>query len=176
MNRHACIKEALRLHPAVAMPLERIVPPTGAQLGDSSHFLPGGTIVGMNPYVVNRDKGIFGLDAEVFRPERWLERPSVPSADGDARNGEDASEEYADEGNTKETLLRMDKTLLTFGAGSRYCIGKNISLLEMAKFVPQVLRRFELRWAGGKGKEEWEVETFWFAKQKGMGVVFVPRS
>jgi cytochrome P450 len=153
------------------MPLERIVPPPGAQLSDSN-FLPGGTIVGMNPYVVNRDQGIFGRDAEDFRPERWLERRSDPSADGGANDGEDADEECVDdEGNTKETLLRMDKTLLTFGAGSRYCIGKNISLLEMAKFVPQVLRRFELRWAGGKGKEEWEVETFWFAKQKGMGVV-----
>lgn len=28
----------------------------------------------MNPYVVYRNKNIFGEDAHLFRPERWIER------------------------------------------------------------------------------------------------------
>ena len=52
----ACMREALRMHPAVGLLLERIVPPEGATI--SGAFLPGGTIVGMNPWVAARDKNV----------------------------------------------------------------------------------------------------------------------
>jgi cytochrome P450 len=71
--RQAVIKETLRLHPAVAAPLERVVPPEGATVG--GHYLQAGTIVGMNPWVIHRDTTIYGADAEEFRPERWLDSP-----------------------------------------------------------------------------------------------------
>ncbi|KAK6373428.1 hypothetical protein LTS17_008448 [Exophiala oligosperma] len=67
----ACMREALRMHPAVGQLLERIVPVEGATV--SGHFLPGGTVVGMNPWVAARDKNVYGGDADKFRPERWLE-------------------------------------------------------------------------------------------------------
>jgi hypothetical protein len=67
----ACIKEGLRIHPVVGMLLERIVPEGGATF--DGVFLPGGTIVGMNPWVIARDKKVYGEDAEDFRPERWIE-------------------------------------------------------------------------------------------------------
>ena len=35
----ACVKESMRLHPAVGLTLERVVPPQGIELCD--HFLPG---------------------------------------------------------------------------------------------------------------------------------------
>jgi len=38
----------------------------------------------------------------------------------------------------------MNGTMLQFGMGSRTCIGKNISLLEIYKLVPSMLRRFEV--------------------------------
>jgi hypothetical protein len=69
--RQAVIKEALRIHPAVQYPIERIVPPGGSEICGLN--LPPGTIVGMNPYVIHHDPGIFGEDAADFRPERWLE-------------------------------------------------------------------------------------------------------
>ncbi len=65
------MKEALRIHPGVAFPLERCVPPAGADLG--GYKLPGGTNVSANPAVIHVDKDIFGNDADRFRPERWLE-------------------------------------------------------------------------------------------------------
>lgn len=113
----ACIKEALRLHPAVGLPLERVVPPQGANI--CGERIAGGTIVGCNAWVIHRREEIFGQNVEAFRPERWLE---------------------AD----KETRKEMESCMLHFGMGSRTCIGKNISLLEIYKLVPSFMRRFEV--------------------------------
>lgn len=59
------------MHPAVGLLLERVVPQGGARLGDA--WLSEGTVVGINPWVASRDKTVYGPDADVFRPERWLE-------------------------------------------------------------------------------------------------------
>jgi len=66
----ACINEAIRIHPSFCLPLERIVPAGGITI--SGHFLEEGTVVGMNPYVVNRDRETYGEDADDWRPERWM--------------------------------------------------------------------------------------------------------
>ncbi|GKT70702.1 P450 monooxygenase [Colletotrichum tofieldiae] len=141
-----CLKEAMRMHPGVSYPLERVVPAGGSRLG--GQFLPEGTIVGANAAVLHRNRHIFGEDADEFRPERWL---------GD-----------------EEKVKIMDRHLLTFGAGARTCIGKNISIMEMCKLVPQVLRQFELEWASDES--EWDVQTYWFAKQMGLLVRFKERT
>lgn len=39
--------------------------------------IPGGTIVGINPWVIHRNTEIYGEDADVFRPERWLDAPEA---------------------------------------------------------------------------------------------------
>lgn len=70
----ATIKESLRMHPAVGLLLERIVPANGVSIAGT--FLPAGTVVGICPWVLHRDKRIFGEDADTFRPERWLEASS----------------------------------------------------------------------------------------------------
>lgn len=61
----------MRLHPGVSMPLERVVPSTGATICGIN--LPAGTVVGVNPAVVHYDTDAYGDDAAEFRPERWLE-------------------------------------------------------------------------------------------------------
>ncbi|TKA74559.1 hypothetical protein B0A55_04445 [Friedmanniomyces simplex] len=123
----AVIKEALRMHPAVGLLLERVVPAGGAEV--SGLHLPEGTIVGMNPWVAARDKVVYSPDPYAFRPERWLE---------------------ADE----QRLKVMERNFLAFGSGTRTCLGKNISQLEMAKVVPQVLRRFDFELV--EPGREWE--------------------
>lgn len=65
------MKEAMRLHPGVAFPLERYVPPGGATICGT--WLPEGTNVSVNAAVIHFDKAIYGNDAEEFRPERWIE-------------------------------------------------------------------------------------------------------
>lgn len=120
----ACVKEAFRLHPAAGLPLERVVPPQGAEI--AGRWVPGETIVGCSAWVIHRDRGIFGEDVDVYRPERWLV--------------DEARDKVREEARIKE----MTGTMLHFGMGSRTCIGKNISLMEIYKLVPTLLRRFEV--------------------------------
>ncbi len=83
---NACIKEALRIHPAVQFTLPRVVPPAGLQLHGHT-FAPGvryslfemvkvlrslQTVVGVNAYHIHQHTEIFGENCDKFRPERWL--------------------------------------------------------------------------------------------------------
>lgn len=114
----AVIQESFRMHPAAGLILERIVPPQGMDI--VGQFIPEGTIVGCNPWVLHRRSEIFGADVDTFRPERWLEA-------------------------SPQQQKEMKATMFQFGAGARTCIGKNVSLLEVYKLVPSFLRRFEVR-------------------------------
>jgi len=67
----ACLKEAMRVRPAVGVNITRLVPPEGAEL--DGRFFPGGTRIAVNGWVLHRDKPMFGQDADDFRPERWTE-------------------------------------------------------------------------------------------------------
>ncbi|POY70792.1 hypothetical protein BMF94_6204 [Rhodotorula taiwanensis] len=153
----ACLKETLRLHPAVPWVLPRIIPPGGASV--ACHHFAAGVEVAMSPYVFPRRKEAYGDDAEMFRPERWLEA-------------------------TAEEKKRFDRNLLTFGQGNRICVGKNIALMELSKLAPSVLYRYNLaftprRQAGSPhtlpgraidgrldDKEPWHCESQWFSHQK----------
>ncbi|TVY78358.1 Cytochrome P450 monooxygenase andK [Lachnellula suecica] len=155
----ACIKESFRLHPAPGLPIERVVPAQGAEI--AGHFIKGGTIVGCNAWVLHRRPEIFGEDVEVFRPERWI----------------------AGEGPEEEKRVKdMGATLLHFGMGARTCIGKNISLLEIYKLVPTVLRRFEAVadvWTQvhlEDPEKEWTVHNAWFVRQLNFRTTFHRRS
>lgn len=67
----ACLREAMRLRPAVGVDISRRVPPEGVEL--EGRFFRGGTRLAVNGWVLHRDRGVFGPDADAFRPERWLE-------------------------------------------------------------------------------------------------------
>ncbi|KAJ0426573.1 hypothetical protein BJY00DRAFT_298131 [Aspergillus carlsbadensis] len=133
----ACIKEAFRIHPAAGLHLERVVPASGIEI--SGHFIPGGTIVGCTPWVIHRNEDIFGLDVDKFKPDRWLVTPA-------------------------DKLKVMNGMMLQFGSGSRTCIGKNISLMEIYKLVPSFLRRFDVQLA--YPDQEWELWNAWFANDR----------
>ncbi|KAJ6121080.1 hypothetical protein N7523_005360 [Penicillium sp. IBT 18751x] len=151
----ACVKEAFRLHPAAGLPLERIVPQGGAEI--SGHFVPGGTIVGCSAWLIHINKKVFGEDAEFYRPERWLPDEEAVKTDlGKA----------AEDRRIKE----MNGTMFHFGMGSRTCLGKNISLLEIYKLVPSMLRRFEIQFTDPN--QEWELVNAWFVKQKNFTTSF----
>lgn len=136
----AVLKESLRLHPAVGFPLWREVPSGGATI--SGKYFPAGTNVGMNPWVAHRNRHVWGVDAEDFRPERWIK-------------------------SSEDRLRGMHAMFMPFGLGSRTCIGKNISLLEVSKLIPQILRKFDLDIVRGVGQDgELTSRCAWFVKQK----------
>ncbi|KIW96446.1 uncharacterized protein Z519_03515 [Cladophialophora bantiana CBS 173.52] len=134
----AVIKEGLRCHPATGLPMVRVVPKGGAKI--VGRYFPEKTEVGVNSWVMHANKKIFGPDAEEFRPERWLESP--------------------------ERAAEMNRYILTFGAGSRTCIGKNISLLEISILIPELVRKFDF--ALVDPNRPLEMENVWFVKQKNL--------
>ncbi|EYE94002.1 cytochrome P450 [Aspergillus ruber CBS 135680] len=140
----AVMREAKRIHPGVGMLMERVVPAGGLCLPDG-RFVPEGTIVGMNPWVINRDADTFGPDADHFIPERWLQL-----------SGETGEEHQV-------RVARMQRAFLTFGAGSRSCIGRNFSEMESDKIVATLFAKYEMELA--YPKDTWNVTSLWFVRQ-----------
>ncbi|KAH8162389.1 hypothetical protein CIB48_g5852 [Xylaria polymorpha] len=152
----ACIKEAFRMHPAAGLPLERIVPEPGMEI--AGRYVKGGTIVGCSAWLIHRRPEIFGPDVDVYRPERWLLDETLPEAQREER---------------ERHLREMNGHMFQFGMGARTCIGKNISLLEMYKLVPSLLRRFEIRFKDPS--QDWKTVNAWFIKQQNFKTLFERR-
>lgn len=91
----------------------------------------------MNPWVLHRDPTVFGPDPEAFRPERWL----------------DSSEDQ---------LKDMEHCFITFGLGTRTCLGRNISLLEMTKVIPELVKRYDFEML----EQQLHATNHWFVKPK----------
>ena len=113
----AVIKESGRISPLLIGPVEREVPAGGMEIAGT--YVPGGTIVAMNVHALNRDPNIWGADVDVFRPERWLEAEPAQ-------------------------LALMERSNLYFSAGRRLCIGQHIAWIEMKKYLPEFLGRFDV--------------------------------
>ncbi|PNS18578.1 Isotrichodermin C-15 hydroxylase [Sphaceloma murrayae] len=151
----AVVQEGSRYHPGVALSLERVVPPEGFTLPDG-RYLPGGTIVGINPAVINHHKGVFGDDADDYKPERWLQKP------------DEENQAY------KERLSRMKDTDLTFGHGKRICAGRHVAVVEMTKVIASLFAVFEVRLVDPS--KEWKTKNAFFNRQWDMDVTLKKRT
>jgi len=128
----AAVREVLRLFPPPSE-LFKEVPPGGDTL--CGKFIPAGTLVGHNAYAMGRRRDIYGQDADVFRPERWIDAAAAAAA---------AAAEGGGGGGDKERLTRMTRAQeLVFGYGQFACLGKNVSLTEISKVTVELLRRFD---------------------------------
>ncbi|OLN95513.1 Pisatin demethylase 18 [Colletotrichum chlorophyti] len=144
----AVIKEALRMHPATGLPLERVVPEGGATL--AGRFFPEGTIVGINAWVAHCNRRVFGEDADEFNPDRWLVEE-------------------------KDKLSLMNGYYMPFGLGSRTCIGRHVSMLEMTKLIPRLLRDFDFWLDPSLKSGSWHTNNYWFVKPLDFKVRVQPR-
>ncbi|KAL2849496.1 cytochrome P450 [Aspergillus pseudoustus] len=116
----ACVKECLRIWPPVVGLMQKVVPPGGDTL--DGKFVPEGTQIGYSAWGVHRNPRVYRVDAEIFRPERWLE----------------AEEEGG------ERLLAMNRTQeLVFGSGRYACLGKQVALIEVSKAIAEIFLRYD---------------------------------
>ncbi|KAH7190914.1 flavonoid 3',5'-hydroxylase [Fusarium oxysporum] len=112
----ACVREAMRLVSSASSIFPRLVSKGGIEL--DGKYVHEGLEVTANTYLVNRDTNIYGDDAGEFRPERWLE-------------SEEKAREYT-------------KYSMTFGYGSRVCLGQHLAKMEMYKAPLQFFRNFKV--------------------------------
>lgn len=117
----ATIKESLRFIPS-GVSLTRVVPPGGAMI--SGKHVPGGTVVGMAILHVHQSAEVWGKDALVFRPGRWLEN--------------------AEQANTRNGKSELDHWLVPFSRGPRMCFGMNLAWAEMYIAFATMIRHFDL--------------------------------
>ncbi|KAF8995462.1 cytochrome P450 [Cyathus striatus] len=128
----AVLKECMRIHPAVyqnyryaahddILPLSTpIVTESGEKI--SKLPIPKGMKVILSIAAYNRNKEVFGDDAHIFNPDRWLQE-----------NGE-----------KRGPTLGVYGNLLTFAGGVRTCIGWRFAILEMQALTIEIINNFEL--------------------------------
>ncbi|KAF2118079.1 cytochrome P450 [Lophiotrema nucula] len=131
----ACIKEAWRMFPPVPFALARVVPASGLTIG-GRYFAPG-TKLSVNPHVIHYSRELFGEDAAVYNPERWL----AP--------------------NVKE----IDRQFVAFGAGFNSCQGRNIAQLEIYKATATIVRDFDFKQVDPK--QDWKYDAYFTATPYG---------
>jgi cytochrome P450 len=108
----ACIKEGLRLWIPLNGLNTKVAPQEGVEINDV--WIPGGTQVAHAHHAMMRRPDIFGVDAHIFDPDRWLS--------GDA-----------------DTIKTREKVWeLSFSYGRSVCLGRPIALMELNKVIFEV--------------------------------------
>jgi cytochrome P450 len=118
------LNETLRLYPSVPVNsreavTDTILPVGGGPNLDQPVFVPKGAAVAWSAYSMHRRPDFYGMDAELFRPERWNE--PMPLND--------------DPVNSKWGFL-------PFNGGPRICLGMDFGVQEAAYTVVRLIQRF----------------------------------
>ena len=108
----AAIREGLRMWPPSVGLFSKLVP----ESGDTLHglYLPPGTEIGQSVYGIGRSTKTWGPDADIYRPERWLEA---------------SPDKFA------EMTTACD---FVFSSGKYLCLGKPVAFMEMSKVFVEV--------------------------------------
>ncbi|KAB8542089.1 hypothetical protein FH972_025552 [Carpinus fangiana] len=140
---NATFLEVLRLHGSAASSLPRDVPNGGAVF--DGFAVPEGTIVHTQAYTMHRRPEVWGVDADEFKIERWLNESGTS-----IRTGIEHS------------------TYSPFGTGVRACIGIHLAWMEMrhagAAFL---LRCAQAQIAPEMHEDEMDMEDYFTMKPKG---------
>ncbi|KAL9129513.1 MAG: hypothetical protein Q9217_002037 [Psora testacea] len=120
---HAVFNESLRLYPIVPensrqAATDTILPLGGGPDGKAPIFVPKGDFVHWSLWSMHRRHDLFGVDAESFKPERWLDTPDHKG-------------------------LRVGWEYLPFNGGPRICLGQQFALTEAAYITVRLMQEFE---------------------------------
>ena len=111
----AVVAESMRLRPPSWLVSRRLTAP--AEL--DGYVLPAGSLVATSQWVLHGDPRWWGADADVFRPERWLDAGGRfdEAAPGQPRGA-----------------------YLPFGAGRRVCVGEHFAWTEAVLVLAELAR------------------------------------
>ncbi|KAI6103762.1 cytochrome P450 [Pisolithus croceorrhizus] len=127
----AVVHESLRVHAPLTdfvrvaaeddvIPLsEPVITKSGQAVNSIS--VARGTRIGLPLACINRSTSIWGPDAKVFRPERWLEKDGIPK---------------------KAQDVQGYRHLLTFADGPRNCLGKGFAVSQMKAVLSVLVKSF----------------------------------
>ncbi|KAI8971016.1 cytochrome P450 [Trametes punicea] len=127
----AVLKEILRFYPAVphtyrqalhddVIPLSRPVTTRSGKVVSEVPIRAGLRLI-LSVCAYNREKDIWGEDAHVFNPDRWLEPGRMKRA----------------------TTVGVYSNLLTFAGGVRACIGWRFAIYEVQAFLTELVSNFQ---------------------------------
>ncbi|KAK5653208.1 hypothetical protein OQA88_9106 [Cercophora sp. LCS_1] len=113
----ACIKEALRMWPPISGLAPKVSGKDDVICGKK---VPAGTYVAWAIFGAMKDKAVFGADAEIFEPGRWI-------------------------GKNEQKLREMESAQgLVFNTGTRWeCLGRRLAYLELGKALFELFARYD---------------------------------
>lgn len=108
----ACIWEGLRMYPPLFGLKAKSAPPGGDTF--KGVYYPEGCEVAICDEALCRNTAIFGQDAQMFRPDRWIDAHA-------------------------ETRVKYRQTVdAVFGTGRFMCLGRHIAMMELHKALAEV--------------------------------------
>ncbi|KAJ7661715.1 cytochrome P450 monooxygenase CYP63 [Mycena rosella] len=144
----AVINEVLRLFPPVPLNVREsraeacTLPPSDASYTSDDprpFYMPGSTIIIYLPLLMQRNPALWGPDADVFDPERWLHPDRISK------------------------FVSNPTMYAPFSAGPRICIGQNYAYNEASYVLVRLLQEFdtftlapEVQPAGSIPPAEWK--------------------
>lgn len=149
-----CINEALRAHPAVNLPLERVTP-TMFQLPNGQCLLAR-TIVCLCAWTVQHDPATLGNRVDEYVPERWMQ--------GSSENEE----------TFRSPVDRVKRADLAFGHRTRTGLSKSIAVMQIYKTVPTLLKIFDIELVDSR--TAWGLKNAWFVHQAEFKLLLKKRS
>jgi len=81
--------------------------------------MPKNTVINYFPILIHRNKALWGDDADVFDPDRWLDPARLAK------------------------FLANPTIFTPFNAGPRICIGQNYAYNEASYFLVRLLQRYD---------------------------------
>nr|WMZ41215.1 cytochrome P450 family 86 subfamily A polypeptide 1 [Ipomoea batatas]GMD64969.1 cytochrome P450 86A8-like [Ipomoea batatas] len=123
----AALSETLRLYPSVPEDSKHVI--ADDVLPDGT-FVPAGSSVTYSIYSAGRMKSTWGEDCLEFKPERWL------TLDG------------------KKFIMQDQYKFISFNAGPRICLGRDLAYLQMKSIAAAVLLRHRLSLSPGHQVEQ----------------------
>ncbi|KAL1217914.1 Alkane hydroxylase MAH1 [Cardamine amara subsp. amara] len=137
---HGAVCETLRLYSPLPFnhksPAKPDVLPSGHRVDKNWKII-------ISTYALGRMKSVWGDDAEVFRPERWI----------------------SDSGRLKH---EPSYKFLAFNAGPRTCLGKKLTFLQMKTVAVELIRNYDFKIVEGHKTEP--VPSVLFRMQHGLKV------